>query len=113
MSEELQALLLMVAGHFVCDYPLQGEWLSKIKNHKIDLVGERIWPMSLLGHASIHAAMVGLVTGSLLLATLEMIVHTITDYAKCDGRIGYNTDQYIHVACKVVWAALMFAGATP
>ena len=96
----------MLAAHFVCDYPLQGDWLSKAKNHKVDLVGERIWPMALVGHAAIHAAAVFAITGSMPLALAELAVHTITDYAKCDGRIGYNTDQSIHIISKVLWAGL-------
>ena len=73
------------------------------QNHKLDLVpGERIWPLALAGHAAIHAAVVWLITGSTLLAVIEFAAHSATDWAKCDGRISYNTDQAIHIACKGV-----------
>lgn len=103
----MEKLFLMWAAHFLCDYPLQGDWLSKAKNHKVNLVGETIWPMALIGHAMVHAAAVYLITGNPALCGLELIIHGATDWAKCDGRIGYNTDQFIHLFCKVVWVMLL------
>jgi hypothetical protein len=105
MSEPI--MLYMLAGHALADYPLQGDWLSKAKSHKLDLVpGETIWPLALLSHSMIHALAVFLATNSMFLATAEFIAHTIIDHAKCDGRISYNTDQYLHIGCKFVWVAL-------
>ena len=110
----LAVFAALFAGHALADYPLQGDWLSKAKNHKLDLVpGERIWPLALAGHAAIHAAVVWLITGSTLLAVIEFAAHAATDWAKCDGRISYNTDQAIHIACKAFYAALLFAKAHP
>jgi len=104
----------LFAGHALADYPLQGDWLSKAKNHKLDLVpGERIWPLALTGHAAIHAAVVWMITGSMLLAVIEFAAHAATDWAKCDGRISYNTDQAIHITCKAFYVVLLFAKATP
>ncbi len=106
----MEILILMLVAHGVADYPLQGDWLSKAKNHKMDLVGETIWPMALGQHAAVHAGAVYLITQSWLLASLEFISHAIIDYSKCDGRIGYNTDQILHVFCKIVWAGLFLYG---
>ncbi len=105
MIEEPAALLaLLIAAHFLCDYPLQGDWLSQAKNHNIALVsGETIWPLALFGHAAIHAGAVLLITNSLMLAAFEIILHSLIDYAKCDGRLTYNGDQIMHLLCKVVW----------
>lgn len=99
---------LMVAGHALADYPLQGDFLAKAKNHTAPIPGVPWW-QALTAHSAIHAGIVGLVTGSLWLALAEFAIHNATDYAKCDGRISYNTDQAIHIACKVVWAALAVA----
>ncbi|WP_152045451.1 DUF3307 domain-containing protein [Aureimonas psammosilenae] len=104
----MSALLQMLALHALCDYPLQGDWLSKAKNHKLTLVpGEAIWPGALACHAGIHASAVWMVTQSWLLAAFELIAHSVIDYAKCDGRLSYNQDQAMHVGCKVTWAALL------
>lgn len=108
-----QPFVLMLAGHAVADYPLQGDWLSKAKNHKLDLVpGEVIWPMALMSHSAIHGGFVYLVTGSFLLAGLEFVAHSVIDYLKCDGKLSYNEDQALHLACKGVWALLLFLGVS-
>jgi hypothetical protein len=103
-----ETVFLLIAAHFLCDYPLQGDWLSKIKNHKIDMVGEMIWPEALIGHSMIHAAAVYLITGNQCVAVSELVIHAATDFSKCEGWIGYRTDQSIHLACKILWALLLW-----
>lgn len=98
----------LIAAHFLLDYALQGDWMSKAKNPSLELVtGEKIWPLALLGHAWLHATAVLLITGSGLLYLLELIIHSITDYAKCSGRFGYNVDQYIHLSCKAAYGVII------
>jgi hypothetical protein len=107
----LDALLWMLIAHALCDYPLQGDWLSKAKNPSLTLVsGEEIWSLALMSHAAIHAGAVKLITGSWVLASFEFFAHVWTDYAKCRGYIKYNADQCIHLGCKACWAAFMFMG---
>ncbi|MCA0318192.1 MAG: DUF3307 domain-containing protein [Proteobacteria bacterium] len=108
------AFLAMLIAHAVCDYPLQGDWLSKAKNHNLSLVpGEVIWPHALAAHAGIHAGAVWFLTGSIVLGALEFVAHCLIDWAKCDGRLSYNQDQALHVLCKVVWAVLLAKGLVP
>jgi hypothetical protein len=111
----LPLLAYMLAAHALCDYPLQGDWLSKAKNPKLDLVpGERIWPMALAGHALIQAAAVQLITGSWSLFVVAFIVPVGLDDSNCRGRFGYNVDQYLHVLCKVIYAlAILALGPLP
>lgn len=99
----IRLLLLLFAGHALCDYPLQGDFLAKGKNHKAPFAGMAAWQL-LLAHCLIHMGMVLLITGSAWLALAEMVIHYATDYAKCDGRITFNQDQAIHYGCKVLWA---------
>jgi hypothetical protein len=115
MIHELQLLAYMLAAHALCDYPLQGDWLSKAKNPTLTLVpGETIWPMALTSHALIQAAAVQIITGSWLLAGVEFVAHWLIDFSKCRGRFGYNLDQWLHVGCKVVYAALLLTfGSVP
>ena len=107
--------IYMTAAHFLCDYPLQGEWMSKAKNPNSKLVkDDEIWPHVLIGHALIHATAVQLITGSWILFFLELCIHTVTDYAKCMGVIGYSTDQRIHILCKLFYFTLLvFLGWLP
>ena len=104
----LEMIVYMIAAHFLLDYALQGDWMSKAKNATLDLVpGERIWPLALFGHALLHATAVQLITGSWVLFALELVAHGVIDYGKCRGHFGYNFDQYVHISCKVAYAGLL------
>jgi hypothetical protein len=110
MTFALNALVWMLIGHAVADYPLQGDWLSKAKNRTLSLVpGESIWTGALGSHAAIHAGAVKLATGSWLLASAEFAVHFVIDDTKCRGKLSYNRDQALHVICKVTWFALLWS----
>ncbi|MET4341935.1 DUF3307 domain-containing protein [Bradyrhizobium sp. RT9a] len=107
----MELLLWMWIAHALCDYPLQGDWLSRAKNPTLVLVpGERIWPLALLSHAAIHAGAVQIITGSWVLAGCEVAAHTLIDYGKCRALLGYNIDQGLHLACKVLWLILLLKG---
>lgn len=99
-------LLLLFAGHAVCDYPLQGEFLAKAKNRHLNTSGG--WWRDMLAHCIIHAGMVLLITGSVSLALAELVIHYATDCAKCDGWISSSVDQAIHYSCKVAWVLVLF-----
>lgn len=104
----MEALVWMLIGHAVADYPLQGDWLSKAKNPTLVLVpGETIWPLALVSHAAIHAGSVKLATGSWVLAGAEFVAHAAIDLWKMRGGLTYNGDQYLHIACKVAWFILL------
>lgn len=107
MSDYFWLISLLIVGHALADYPLQGDFLAKAKNHTAPISGVPWW-QALLAHSAIHAGAVLLVTGSLILMLLEFFVHTITDYAKCSGLISFNTDQAIHIVCKVLWVAIIW-----
>lgn len=96
---------LLVVGHVLADYPLQGDFLAKGKNRNSPFVGVP-WYQAMFAHVMIHGGMVFMVTGSLFLSIMEILIHAIVDDAKCRGKIGYNTDQGIHIGCKVLWAIL-------
>lgn len=98
-------LLLLFAGHALCDYPLQGDFLAKGKNQKAPIPGVP-WYQCLFAHSLIHAGMVMLITRSLWLGLAELWIHAATDYTKSAGRISFNQDQAIHYGCKVAWCAI-------
>lgn len=95
-------LFLLFAGHALCDYPLQGDFLSKGKNHRAPLLGVP-WYQCLFAHALIHGGMVAWLTGVWWLGLAETVIHAAIDYGKCDLRYGFNVDQLFHFACKVAW----------
>ena len=98
----MEILALMIAAHFLADYPLQGDFLAKGKNRTAPIPGIPFWH-PLTAHSVIHGGFVGVITGSLWLGIAETVVHWLTDDAKCRGLISYNTDQAIHITCKIVW----------
>ncbi|SIT25252.1 DUF3307 domain-containing protein [Achromobacter sp. MFA1 R4] len=104
-----EMIFLLVVAHALCDYPLQGDFLARAKDRNTKL-GKMFWPHALFAHSMIHGGAVLLITGLLPLAIAEVIIHAVTDWLKCEKRIGLNTDQAIHLLCKIVWAAVAAFG---
>jgi hypothetical protein len=102
-------LIALCAGHALCDYPLQGDFLARGKNHTAPLPFIP-WQRCLEAHALIQAGMVLAVTGNTTLALMEFVVHAAVDWAKCEGWFGFNVDQIIHYATKLLWAQLLTWG---
>lgn len=97
---------LLLVGHFLADFPWQGEFMATRKNPNHP-EGQDIWGWLLLGHSAIHGGFVLLITGSLLLALLETICHAAIDLLKCEGRISFHTDQILHIGCKLIWIVIL------
>lgn len=103
----MDVLLALLAAHALCDYPLQGDFLSRAKNRQQPLPGVP-WYQALGAHAAIHGGAVGMITGFWWLGLLEALAHAAIDDAKCAGRLTFNADQVLHIVCKVVWAGTVW-----
>ena len=79
IEQMLMLALMLLAVHWLCDYPLQGQFLSDAKQ-KGPL---RVY--HLIAHAGIQGAGVALVTGNVWLGIAEWIAHTAIDEAKVRG----------------------------
>lgn len=99
----LHLLLLLLAVHALCDFPLQGDFLAKAKDPVRSLPGVPWW-CAMAAHCLIHAGGVLVVTGSSALASIELVAHGAIDVAKCRSKIDFATDQALHVLCKVAYA---------
>lgn len=102
------ASFLLVFGvllffHFLADFPLQGEFLAKAKNHR-DPIPHIPWWYALTAHSFIHAGFVFLATGSVVCFLGELISHIVIDHTKCEGEITFERDQFLHIILKLVWA---------
>ena len=106
----LSTFIMLLFCHALADYPLQGDFLSKAKNRLAPIPGVPWW-QAMSAHVMIHSGLVFMVTGSALLATVEFIVHFLTDDAKCRGKLTFDQDQAIHVLCKLVYAGVLTYGA--
>lgn len=98
----MMMLIALLAAHALADYPLQGDFLSKAKNRTAPIPGVP-WQQGLGAHVVIHGAAVALITGIEWLFFAEAVIHWLTDDAKCRGKLTFNQDQAIHLACKVIW----------
>lgn len=105
----MQLLFLLLVAHALCDYPLQGDFLAKAKNRLAPIAGVPWW-QALVAHALIHAGAVYLITGSAAFAVVEFVAHAAIDDAKSAGRINYNSDQLLHVWCKVAYCVAIAYG---
>lgn len=97
-------IIFLFAGHALCDYPWQGDFLAKGKNRHLNPGSG--WVKAMFAHCIIQAGMVLVITGSLWKSVAEFCIHFATDCAKCEGWISSDVDQAIHYICKVLWAVL-------
>lgn len=102
-------LFAFVLFHALADFPLQGEYLATHKSRRgADRPGD--WVIPLTAHSVIQAGGVWLVSGSLVLAGAELILHFGIDFAKGEGKFGLVTDQTLHLACKLAFTVLIVMG---
>lgn len=94
-------LWLLICGHALADFPLQGDFLACGKNQTNPIPGVPWW-QCLLAHSLIHGGTVTLITGSVGLGFIEFCVHATIDFQKCKGTFGYNVDQALHILTKLV-----------
>lgn len=105
--------LLLIVGHALADYPLQGDFLSKAKNRTAPIPGVPWW-QAMTAHSAIHGGVVGIITGIWWLGVAEAAVHFLIDDGKCTGKINFNQDQALHLFCKAAWLAMAcWVGMTP
>jgi hypothetical protein len=112
-------LFALAIGHALADFALQGDFLAQAKNRHADLArffGEKsqprdLWIHALTAHSLIQAGSVWLVTGSVVLGAVEFVLHWLIDLAKGEEWTSFSLDQYLHLACKVLYAALIASGS--
>ena len=102
-------LILLLVGHALADYPLQGDFLAKAKQNHFGAIGIPGW-YALAVHSTIHAGFVLWFTGIEELAAVEFVAHFIIDKLKINNRISFMVDQALHIACKLAYVAWVFHG---
>ena len=108
-------LFALFIAHALGDFAFQGSFLSRAKSRHADLSDlfpegqpRGIWWNALLAHSLIHAGGVWLITGSVVLAAIELVLHAIIDFTKCENRISFETDQTLHRLCKVLYVIPLY-----
>ncbi|MDG1356958.1 MAG: DUF3307 domain-containing protein [Akkermansiaceae bacterium] len=116
-SGALALFLALAIGHVVADFPLQGIFLSQAKNRNQKLSQQLnsksprcVWLHAMSAHSLIHCGAVWLITGSVILGLAEFVLHWFIDFTKCENWTGFNTDQFLHYLCKIIYVALIYYG---
>lgn len=105
MTNPVSLFALLIFGHALADYPLQGDFLSRAKDRSAPIPGVP-WYQAMGAHVIIHGVIVWLLTGLWWLGVAELVIHAVTDDTKCRGKLSFNQDQAIHIACKAAWALI-------
>lgn len=106
----IETFVLLLAGHALADFALQGEAMAKGKNRHNRTTPppgakyQPSWQYWLSAHALIHGAVVYFITGLFVLLILEAVYHWLIDFFKCENYYGIHTDQALHAFCKLAWA---------
>lgn len=109
MLDVLTVAFLLLAGHAVADFALQGPHIATGKNRHRKTEpppGQTYtpcWSYFLTAHVLIHGLAVYLATGAIVLGLLETVFHWWIDFFKCENVYGVHTDQFLHLFCKLVW----------
>lgn len=102
----ITVLFYLMVGHAVADFALQSDFMARAKNRNTE-VGKEFWPYALSAHSLIHGGFVALATGSVFLGIVETVIHFLTDFTKCEGKLALKQDQAIHIGCKIFYALLV------
>lgn len=95
----LECLAALAIIHFIADFPLQGDYLAR--NKVRSTAGSHSeWLVALCAHSAIHAGGVWIITGSSMLASVELILHGLIDLAKGERKLSLLADQALHLCCK-------------
>ena len=104
----------LLVGHAICDYVFQTDTMAREKNWKSTTPTQAAvpWYYWMSAHCLIQAGMVTVITGSLFLGLAELVLHFIADCLKVAGIGNIHTDQFFHIACKVLWAYFAAEGGS-
>jgi hypothetical protein len=106
----VELLFLLLAAHAMGDFGLQTDWVAQYKSRHIpppegakSKRPDLIWIHVLSAHCIIHGGMVAVITGFWWLGLAEFIAHWVIDFGKGEKWFGFHTDQFLHIACKLIW----------
>lgn len=118
LTSALMLFFALTIGHAIADFPLQGDFLARGKNRHLPAAqladGKRnpkyLWAYLMTAHCLIQAGFVWIITGSSVLAFIELVVHWGIDAIKCEDKTSFEIDQLLHLLTKAVFVGLIWAG---
>ena len=101
----MKTLLLLLMAHALADFPLQGDFLAKLKS---PFSGMRIpWQWGMFHHCMIHAGFVYIITDSWVFTVVEFTAHWCIDMLKCKNKLTFTEDQLFHILCKIMYVGVL------
>jgi hypothetical protein len=111
----------LAIGHAFADFALQSQFMAENKNcHLVPKdtdtgTPSNMWMHVLTAHCLIHAGFVWVLLSQVtsfawIFAFMELVLHWIIDWAKCDGKTCFNTDQGLHYLCKAGYILMLWLG---
>jgi len=113
MSIAFSYFFQFLVGHAAADFVLQPRAMGKGKDRnsaihrRVDGEDFPPWYIWLTAHSLIHGGAVFLVTGSAMIGAVEVLLHWITDFSKCEGWLSFGQDQALHVGCKIAYCVFL------
>ena len=103
-----------LVGHALVDFAFQPTSMAvgKNRNRTFDANPDErkyfpSWYYWLTAHALIHGGAVWLITNNPILGIVEVVLHWIIDFAKCENWTNIHVDQLLHVVCKVFYVFIL------
>lgn len=118
VSSAFALFFAFVVGHALADFPLQGDFLAKGKNRHLEppkladgkSTPGNLWVYLMSAHCVIHAGFVWVISGYLIFALVEFVLHWLIDVLKCEGKTSFATDQWLHLLTKAGYVAVLWTG---
>lgn len=107
---EISILFWLVVVHYLCDFPLQSEFMANGKSDRSPSAYPR-WHI-MIAHCAIHAGGVALVMSlmqvpfAVLFGVVEFAWHMWTDEVKNRGWIDAHIDQGSHLIAKAAYVTV-------
>lgn len=94
----MKTFFLLMCVHALCDFQLQNGAMHIRKRP-----GTEHWYYWMAAHALISGGGVYVVTQSLFLGITETCAHFIIDTWKSGNRIGFHSDQLLHILARICY----------
>lgn len=101
----LRTFILLLMGHALGDFPLQGEYIAQGKNRHAAPPGydpavhgkrQAVWPFFMAAHALIHGLIVFTLTARFDAAIWMVLTHGLIDLLKSERIYSPVADQVLH-----------------
>lgn len=98
----------LIMMHALTDWALQTEFIARTKGRHtipdyLDKDHLPMWPYTLTAHALVNALGVYIVTNRWEFGVLELIVHWVVDFLKCEKLLNLHGDQLLHILSKIIY----------